>query len=197
MPDRTRRLVLTFGALATTVMIVLLTLNLVDIERQRRIAARQEERIQSLAGRHGADLGDLRRQLGAEARKLGRRAAPVEDGLMRADRLVRALLSARSPQAIARLAREAPPDLQTLVDLTGQLRDISDRIAGIADGTRQDVQATRSDVEATRSDLEQSLTIQRRTLAVLRQSLAIQRQTLEHTRRIDERTGGALVPTTR
>ncbi|MEA2126784.1 MAG: hypothetical protein QOI80_3566, partial [Solirubrobacteraceae bacterium] len=41
-------------------MIALLALTLVDIERQRRIAARQEARVESLAGTVRPDLARVR-----------------------------------------------------------------------------------------------------------------------------------------
>jgi hypothetical protein len=206
--------VLTFGAVATTVMIALLTLNLVDIERQRRIAARQEERAQSLAGQHAPDLSRLRDGL-------DRGLPTVRAGLQRADGLVRALVARHGPAAMAAAGelardltrgdravslvdrgtdlinelqrRDAPRDLDSLVDLTAQLLAVSRQIDAVSRDTSTDADVLRAQ---TIDFKRKSLAIQRETLAILRQSLA-QQETLVHARRIDERTGGAVDPTTR
>jgi hypothetical protein len=206
---RTQRLVLTFGAVATTVMIALLTLNLVDIERQRRIAARQEERAQSLAGQHAPDLSRLRESL-----------PPVRAGLRRADGLVRALVAHHGPAALAAAGelardltrgdravslidrgtdlvaelqrRDAPRDFDALVDLTSQLLAVSRQLEAVSRETSTDADVLRAQ---TIDFKRKSLAIQRETLGILRQSLAVQQETLQHARRIDERTGGAVPPT--
>jgi hypothetical protein len=210
---RTQRIVLTLGAVATTLMLALLALNLVDIERQRRIAARQEERAQSLAGRHDPDLGGLREGL-------DRGLPPVRAGLRRADGLVRALVRQDGPAAIAaagELARDltrgdravslidrgtdlvtelqrfdAPRDVNALVDLTAQVLAVSRELEAIARDTRVDADVLRVQ---TVDFKRKSLALQRRTLAILERSLAVQEEALEHVRRIDERTGGAVDPT--
>jgi hypothetical protein len=194
-------------------MIALLTLNLVDIERQRRIAARQEERAQSLAGQDDPNLRDLRAGL-------DRGLPPVREGLLRADRLVRALLGQRTPAAITAVGelardlsrgdravtlfdrgtdllaelqrRDAPRDVDALVELTGQLLAVSREIEAIGRDTRDDADVLRTQ---TVDFKRKSLALQRRTLAILERSLAVQEETLVHVRRIDERTGAIDPPT--
>jgi hypothetical protein len=210
---RTQRIVLTLGAVATTLMLALLALNLVDIERQRRIAARQEERVQSLAGQADAGLGDVRAGL-----KQG--LPPVRAGLRRADGLVRALLEHRGPSAIA-AAGELARDLTTgnravalfdrgnelLAELerSGAAGDV-DTLARVVTELLETGRSTQADADVLRAQTidfkRKSLAIQRETLAlqrealgVLHRSLAVQEETLEHARRIDERTGGAVDPT--
>ncbi|MEA2180500.1 MAG: hypothetical protein QOG77_3797 [Solirubrobacteraceae bacterium] len=176
-------------------MIALLTLNLVDIERQRRIAARQEGRVKTLIGAARPDLTRLRDGLD--------QATPsVRSGLRRADRLVRGLVEKRGPSAIAaagELARSlqrsgAAGDVDTLIQITGRLLDVSYDLAAIGRGTRDDAEVLR--VQTIRFK-RRSLRIQRQTLRILQRSLAVQEETLVHARRIDERTGGALDPTSR
>jgi hypothetical protein len=170
-------------------MIALLTLNLVDIERQRRIAARQEGRAKLVQHAVPQVLGKARR---AEPALVG--------GLTRADALVRRLRATgaagaiaatgtlardlerlNAPQAIAAagsLAAHAQQadlvgDVQALRDVAGQLRDLSVQLRGRFD---------------------HSLAIQQQTLTILRRSLTIQEQTLAHARSIDRRLGGGVTP---
>jgi hypothetical protein len=210
---RTQRIVLTLGAVATTLMLALLALNLVDIERQRRIAARQEERAQSLAGQHDSDLTGLRRGL-------DQGLPPVRAGLRRADRLVRALLghgTAAAVEAAGELARDLTRGDRTVslidrgTDLVTELQRIDtprdvNVLARIAAELLETGRATRADADVLRAQTvdfkrkslalqRETIAIQRETLGILRRSLAVQEETLEHARRIDERTGGAVDPT--
>ena len=213
MSPRTQRLALTFGAVVAVLMIALLTLNLIDIERQRRIAARQEERAQSLAGQDDPNLRDLRASV-------DRGLPPVRAGLRRADRLVRGLLGDDTPEAIAAVGelardlsrgdravtlfdrgtdlltelqrRDAPRDVDALVDLTAQLLAVSRELETIGRATADDADVLRAQ---TTDFKRKSLAIQRRTLAILERSLAVQEETLVHVRRIDERTGAVDPPT--
>jgi hypothetical protein len=194
-------------------MIALLALTLVDIERQRRIAARQEARVESLAGTARPELTRLREGLA--------KAQPgVRSGLRRADRLVRALLDHRGPSAIAaagELARDltagnraaglidrgtdllvslrrtdAVGDIDALTRLSAELLGVTQDLATIGRATRDDAEVLR--VQTIRFK-KRSLRIQRSTLRILRRSLAVQEETLVHARRIDDRLGGALDPT--
>jgi hypothetical protein len=215
LPARTQRLVLTFGAVATTVLIALLALNLVDIERQRRIAARQEQRAKSLAGQADAGLGDVRAGL-------EHGLPPVRAGLRRADRLVRSLLGHGGPAAIeaaGELARDltaghrasalvdrgndllaalqrsdAVADVDLLPRLTVQLLAVTRELAALGRDTSLDADVLRAQ---TIDFKRKSLALQRETLVVLRRSLAIQEETLVHVRNLDRRTGGAIPPPTR
>jgi hypothetical protein len=215
LPARTRRLVLTFGALATTLMLALLTLNLVDIERQRRIAARQEARVETLVGQARPDFSRARRGL-------EQGLPPVKAGLRRADRLVRGLLGHGGPAAIeaaGELARDltaghrasalvdrgnellvelqrsgAVDDVDVLPRLTAELLSVSRELAAIGRDTGADADVLRAQ---TIDFKRKSLAIQRQTLAILRESLAVQQETLVHARSLDRRTGGAITPPSR
>jgi hypothetical protein len=182
------------AALGGVAIIVLLALAVADIERQRRIAARQEARIESLVGTATPDLTRLRDGLDG--------ATPgVRSGLKRADRLVRALVEKRGPAAIAAagdLARtlqrsNAIGNVDTLTRVTVDLLGVTQDLAAIARGTRDDADVLR--VQTIRFK-KRSLRVQRTTLAVLRRSLSVQEETLVRIRRIDTRLGGALDPTT-
>jgi hypothetical protein len=172
------------------VMIALLALNLVDIERQRRIAARQEGRTELVQRAVPQVLGKARR---AEPALVG--------GLTRADALVRRLRATGAAGAIAAtgvlardLERQPAPqalaaagslaahaqqaglvgDVQALRGLAAELRDLSVQL---------------------RDRFDRSLAIQEQTLAILRRSLGVQEQTLAHARSIDRRLGGGVTPT--
>jgi hypothetical protein len=209
---RTQRIALTAGALAITAMIMLLALTLVDIERQRRIAARQETRIESLIGSAQPDIADVRKGL-------QQGLPPLRNGLLRADGLVRALVRRDGPQAIAaagELARDltaghraaglvdrgtdllvqlqrsdAVGDVDTVAQATTELLALSRELAQIGRDTGEDVDVVRTQTIRFK---RHSLRIQRATLAILRRSLTVQEETLVHARNIDRRTGGALEP---
>jgi hypothetical protein len=211
---RTQRIVLTLAALAMTVMITLLALTLVDIERQRRIAARQEQRVKSLAGTAKPDIARVREGL-------EKGVPPLKAGLRRADKLVRALVHLDGPQAIAaagELARDLTAghraaglvdrgtdlivalrqsdvvgDINTVSEATTDLLSLSRELARIGYETGADVEVVK---EQTIAFKRRSLGVQRRTLRILERSLAVQEETLVHVRNIDRRTG-ALDPTTR
>lgn len=171
-------------------MLVLLGLQLITVERQRRIAARREgrarESIQAVEGQARAFLRE------------GRDAVPpVQAGLRRADRLVRALSRRHGPRAIA-AAGELAQRLQN-ADLAGRVQIISRgtvetltvarRLESIARETGIDVETLRA---VTIRFQRRTLRLQRQSLAILQRSLAVQEETLVRIRRIDERTGGAL-----
>lgn len=187
------------AAIPTVLMIGLLALQLMTVERQRRIAARQE-------GRAKVSLEAVRDQ-GGELLRQSRGAVPeLGTGLRRADRLVRAIARNDGPRAIA-AAGELAERLQN-ADLAGRVeviaravvetvmvaRDtlaVSRQIEAIARDTGADVETLRA---VTIRFQRETLGLQRETLEILRRSLAVQEETLVRVRSIDERTG-ALVPT--
>ncbi len=190
------------AAVPTLMMIGLLALQLITVERQRRIAARQE-------GRARVSLQAITDQ----ARRLQDGAPRLLGGLERADGLVRALARADSPEAIAE-AGELAERLQD-ADLAGRVEILAratvETVAHVRDleaiareslDTARDTEAvareTGSDVEVLKTQTldfqRQTLAIQRETLALLRRSLEIQEELLVRVRNIDERTG-AVVPT--
>jgi hypothetical protein len=195
--------VVLFGVL----ILLLLAWQAFDIERQRRVAARQEGRAKAL-------IAAL-----TPAAKQAKAAGPhLAAGLGRADDLVRRLRATGSPAAIA-AAGELARSLQTAgapqaIDATGQLARAllsGDRITTLLDRADALVQRvngldTPGDVEATRqlvgdvheiarrmdATLSRSLDVQQQTLALVTQSLAIQRELLVHTRSLDRKLGGEL-----
>lgn len=183
------------AAVPMALMIGLLALQLVTVERQRRIAARQE-------GRARVSLNEIEQQ----ARRARSAAPGLLDGLRRADGLVRALARTDSPEAIAEAGRLAER-LRT-ADLAGRVEIIARAVVETVERVR-DLEAIARDLEAvardTGSDVEvlkaetlefqrEILAIQRETLAVLQRSQEIQEELLARVRSIDERTGGAVTP---
>ncbi len=185
------------AAIPTLLMIGLLAMQLITVERQRRIAARQEVRARESL--------DYVRERGQSLLRRGGEAIPrIGDGLARADRLVRELARTDSPEAIAEAGRLAQrlqdADLAGRVDLIAQaVTMIVDIAADIESLTREGVEVARetgSDVEVLKAETlrfqEETLNLQRELLAQFRESVAIQRETLERVRNIDERTGGVI-----
>lgn len=199
------------------VVIALLGWLAYDIERQRRIAARQEGRV----------LAALR--AAAPVAKDARTAVPkLAGGLLRADRLVAGLAGQDAPGAIA-AAGELARSLQR-ADSAGAIEDtgrLARALTGsgrlrplLADADRLLARANRADlvgdVATTRRltgelrrlaahidslvatavpTLQTSLAIQQETRDLLRQSLAVQQEALVHTRNLDRRIA-ILLPAT-
>lgn len=180
------------AGLMSVLMLGLLGLQLVTVERQRRIAARQEVRAR-------LSLDAVREQAQALLRSGGEVAPKVGAGLERADRLVRAFARADSPEAIAQ-AGELAERLQS-ADLAGRVELISESVVMLVAQSR-DLEAiareTGTDVDVLRAETlefqRETLGLQRETLGILQRSLTVQEETLVRIRRIDERTGGVLEP---
>jgi tetrahydromethanopterin S-methyltransferase subunit B len=178
------------ASLVSLVMIGIQGFQLVTVERQRRIAARQEQRVIM-------SLETVREQARELRRGVGGAAPQVLAGLERADGLVRGLARNDAPQAIAEAGRLAQrlqdADLAGRVEvLTRAVLETTERVRELEQITRD----TRDDVELlTVETLEfqrETLGIQRELLALLRRSLEIQEELLVRVRSIDERTGGVV-----
>jgi hypothetical protein len=204
---RSRYVVAALAAVSVVLMLGLLTVQLITIERQREIAARQEQRVIALleAGR-------------PQARELREAVPALSGGLRRADDLVKALARQDAPAALAaagelatdlvtgdraRILADRGNDLlaqlqsgDTVGDVEATTRAVLDLLA-VTQGLRAIAAQTGTDVDtltdATLAFQSETLGIQRETLATLQRSLEIQAETLERVRNIDRRTG-ALVP---
>lgn len=210
------------AAVPTLLMIGLLAFQLITVERQRRIAVRQEQRVISILEAAKPQAEELRAAV-PELREL---VPDLSSGLSRADDLVRAFARGDAPAALA-AAGELAVDLTT----GDRARILADRgnqlLAQLQDGdTLGDVQQTAQAVvellavvrelqslaietstdvhtltDATVPFLNESLgiqrellSIQRETFTILRRSLAVQQETLRRVRNIDRRTGAVAPP---